>query len=287
MSTVTVPSTNAFTLAACAEMIYLDKPFMERVEAIAARGLGVEIWDWTTKDLDALAARRADGVRVVSMTGYVEGDLTTDDGVARMLATAEESLKAADVLDCPVLNFHGTGLGEGGIPVVANEHPTPGDWLRAADTCGRLAELGRREGRVFTLENLNLPVDHPGTPFALAKDTLALVSAVNHTHLKMNLDLYHAQIGEGNLIELCRQALPHIGELQVADVPGRAQPGTGEISYRNIALALAAMGYRGNIGMEAFAWGPDGAEDPTTGSTGASEAALDQLIRTFTVEAQP
>ncbi|QPL06027.1 MULTISPECIES: TIM barrel protein [Actinomyces] len=289
MSILSVPTTNAFTLAACAEMIYQDKPFMDRVEAIAARGLGVEIWDWTTKDLDALASRRADGVRVVSMTGYVEGDLTTDDGVTHMLATAEDSLKAADTLDCPVLNFHGTGLGEGGIPVVANAHPTPGDWLRAADTCRRLAELGRREGRVFTLENLNLPVDHPGTPFALAKDTLALVSAVDDAHLKMNLDLYHAQIGEGNLIELCRQALDHIGELQVADVPGRAQPGTGEVNYRNVALALADMGYRGNIGMEAFAWGPAGADDPSApaGSTSASDQALDQFIRTFTVEAQP
>lgn len=119
MSAVTVSTTNAFTLAACAEMIYLDMPFMERVEAIASRGLGVEIWDWTSKDLDALASRRADGVRIVSMTGYIEGDLTTDDGVARMLATAEQSLSAAEQLECPVLNFHGTGLGEGGIPVVA------------------------------------------------------------------------------------------------------------------------------------------------------------------------
>ena len=287
MSPVTVPTTNAFTLAACAEMIYQDRPFVERVEAIASRGLGVEIWDWTTKDLDALAVRRADGVRIVSMTGYIEGDLTTDDGVSRMLDTAEQSLAAAETLDCPVLNFHGTGLGEGGIPVVANERPTPGDWLRAADTCHRLAELGEREGRVFTLENLNLAVDHPGTPFALARDTLALVAAVDHTHLRMNLDLYHAQIGEGNLIELCRRALPHIGEIQVADVPGRAQPGTGEINYRNVALALATMGYRGNIGMEAFAWGPDGPGDTTTpaGSTSASDTALDQFIGAFTVEA--
>lgn len=286
MSPVTVPAGNAFTLAACAEMIYLDKPFIERVEAIASHGLGVEIWDWTAKDLDALAARRADGVRVVSMTGYIEGDLTTDDGTARLLATAEESLRAADVLDCPVLNFHGTGLGEGGIPAVANAHPTPSDWLRAADTCRRLAGLGERAGRVFTLENLNTALDHPGCPFAAAAETRALVAAVGHPHLAMNLDLYHAQIGEGNLIELCRQCLPWIGELQVADVPGRAQPGTGEINYRAVARALAAMGYRGNIGMEAFARGPAGVDDADSpaGSTAASEHALAEFISAFSVE---
>lgn len=269
---------NAFTLAACAEMTYLDKPFLERVEAIAAHGLNVEIWDWTTKDLKAL---RATGVPVVSMTGYIEGDLTTDAGIARLLSTAEESLRAADTLDCPVLNFHGTGLGDGGIPVVANPNPTPPEWLRAADTCRRLAELGEKAGRVFTLENLNTALDHPGCPFAKASDTRALVAAVDHPNLRMNLDLYHAQIGEGDLVALTTESLPWIGELQVADVPGRAQPGTGEINYRFVAEAIAAAGYRGNVGMEAWATG-DGAPE-TNGSTAVSDTALEAFVRTFTV----
>jgi hydroxypyruvate isomerase len=67
------------------------------------------------------------------------------------------------------------------------------------------------------------------------------------------LDLYHAQIGESDLIELCRQALPYIGEIQVADVPGRCEPGTGEINYPRIAGALSAMGYCGPVGLEGWA----------------------------------
>jgi hydroxypyruvate isomerase len=86
------------------------------------------------------------------------------------------------------------------------------------------------------------------------------------------LDLYHAQIGEGNLIELCRRALPYIGEIQVADVPGRCEPGTGEINYPKIATALAEMGYRGTIGLEGWASGDD-------------ELALDRFRRAFTVPA--
>ena len=54
-----VPADNAFTLAACAEMIFTDRPFLERVEAIASRGLKVEMWDWTVKDLDALKVIQA------------------------------------------------------------------------------------------------------------------------------------------------------------------------------------------------------------------------------------
>ena len=120
-----------------------------------------------------------------------------------------------------------------------------------------MAELGAREGVVFTLENLNTEVDHPGTPFARAADTRTLVAAVRSPHLRMNLDLYHAQIGEGNLIQLVRDSVHLLGEVQVADVPGRCEPGTGEINYPAVARALAEAGYAGVVGLEAFASGDD------------------------------
>jgi hypothetical protein len=63
---------------------------------------------------------------------------------------------------------HGTGLDGQGLPVVPTETVTPAMWLTAARTLSRLAGLGERAGRVFTLENLNTAVDHPGTPFARA-----------------------------------------------------------------------------------------------------------------------
>jgi hydroxypyruvate isomerase len=71
----------------------------------------------------------------------------------------------------------------------------------------------------------------------------------------MNLDLYHAQIGEGNLIQLIGDSISWVGEIQVADVPGRCEPGTGEISYPAIARALHRGGYAGVVGLEAFASG--------------------------------
>lgn len=79
---------------------------------------------------------------------------------------------------------------------------TPTMWLTAVQTLRSIAALGEHAGRVFTLENLNAAVDHPGTPFAKAADTLALMRAVDSPFLKMNLDLRHAKIGEGNLIAL-------------------------------------------------------------------------------------
>ncbi len=147
---------------------------------------------------------------------------------------------------------------------------TGAHWLKAADTLQRIAELGRREGVVFVLENLNLEVDHAHTPFARAADVLALVQAVDSPHLRMMFDVYHAQIGEGNLIELLRRAGRFIGEVQVADVPGRCEPGTGEINYPAIARALADQGYRGVVGLEGWA-------------SGDAELALARFRAAFTI----
>jgi hydroxypyruvate isomerase len=103
---------------------------------------------------------------------------------------------------------------------------------------------------------------------------MALVAAVDHPNVKMMLDLYHAQIGEGNLIELVRAALPWIGEIQVADVPGRFEPGTGEVNYRAVATALREAGYTGVIGLEAGASGGPGPESGDT-ALAAFRAAFD------------
>ena len=239
-----------FTLAVCAEMVFRDEPIEQRARRIHDLGFAVEIWDWTAKDLNALAAT---GARFTSMTGYVEGNLTEPDGAEALLRTAEQSVAAAATLGSPNLNLHGTGLDHRGLPVRPVETVTDAMWSSAVATLGRIAALGEREGVVFCLENLNTSVDHPGTPFAKAADTRALVQAVDSPHLRMNLDLYHAQIGEGNLIQLVRDSIEWVGEIQVADVPGRCEPGTGEINYPTVAAALHETGYTGVVGLEAWA----------------------------------
>jgi hydroxypyruvate isomerase len=250
----TNPEPVMLTLAVCAEMVFRDLPITERVRRIADLGFDVEIWDWTRHDIDALSRT---GATFSSMTGYVTGTLADDAGADELLRTAEQSLPVAAKLGIPRLNLHGTGLDNQGLPVVVAHETTPAMWLKARHTLDRIADLGERAGVVFCLENLNNAVDLPGVPFARAADTLALVESVGRPGLRLMLDLYHAQIGEGNLIELLRRAAPFIGEIQVADVPGRCEPGTGEINYPAIAQALAAIGYRGTIGLEAWASGDD------------------------------
>ncbi len=246
--------TPMFTLAVCAEMVFRSLPLEERIRRIADLGFQVEIWDWTKHDIDALVRT---GATFSSMTGYVTGSLADAEGADKLLRTAEQSIPVAKKLNCPRLNLHGTGLDNKGLPVKPCHEVTGAMWLQARDTLSRIADLGARAGVTFCLENLNTAVDHPGVPFARAADTLALVEAVDRPEVRLMLDIYHAQIGEGNLIELLRCAAPFIGEIQVADVPGRCEPGTGEINYPAIAKALEEIGYRGNVGLEAWASGDD------------------------------
>jgi hydroxypyruvate isomerase len=255
-----------FALAACAEMIFTELPFTERVRRIDDLGFQVEIWDWTRHDIESL---RSTGATFSSMTGYIAGDLIDAAGADELLETAKQTIPVAARLGIPRLNLHGTGLDRKGLPIKPVEVINGDMWLKAEHTLARIAELGEREGVIFCLENLNTAVDHPGTPFARAADTLALVAAIDNRHLRLMLDIYHAQIGEGNLVELIKGCAPYLGEVQVADVPGRCEPGTGEINYPRIAQALRDVGYQGTVGLEAWA-------------SGDSELALERFRTAFT-----
>jgi hydroxypyruvate isomerase len=243
----------AFPLAVSAEMVFLDLPFEERVRRISDLGFAMEMWSWQDKDIKALANS---GATFSSMTGYVHGNIVESDAAKVLLKTAEQTLDVAAELGCRRLVVHPAELVEG--KAAKPMFRVSGEmWLTAQRTLEQLAELGERAGVTYCLENLNTMLDHPGVPLARAKDTLALVEAVDSPHVRMMLDLYHAQIGEGNLVALVERAGQAIGEVQVADVPGRCEPGTGEIYYPAVTLALQRIGYTGTVGLEAYTSGDD------------------------------
>jgi hydroxypyruvate isomerase len=104
---------------------------------------------------------------------------------------------------------------------------------------------------VAILEPFN-PVDHAGHFLNGSRDALAVCRAVDSPAVKLNWDLYHMQLTEGNLIASLRDGIDQIGYVQIADVPGRHQPGTGEINYTQVFAALDDVGYGGPIGLECW-----------------------------------
>lgn len=106
-----------------------------------------------------------------------------------------------------------------------------------------------KEGIRFLVEPLNLN-DMPGFNLSGSAKGLQLIAEVNHPNIWLQYDVYHMQVTEGNLINGIRNNLSKIAHIQIADNPGRNEPGTGEINFPNLFKALDAMGYSGWIGCE-------------------------------------
>jgi len=109
--------------------------------------------------------------------------------------------------------------------------------------------LAERDGVLLTIEPLSptFASDYFMTSSAQALD---IVHTVNHPHVKFQFDTYHLQMTEGNLISTLRGNIDAIGHIQFADVPGRTEPGHGELNFPNIARAADEAGYSGYIGLE-------------------------------------
>ena len=102
-------------------------------------------------------------------------------------------------------------------------------------------------------------IDHPGFFMTRADELAEVVAEVNSPNVRMLYDLYHLQVTQGNLIRDFQQYYDFVGYIQTGDVPGRKEPGTGEVNYKNVLKAIYDKGYRGIIGME-HGWSVPGME---------------------------
>jgi hydroxypyruvate isomerase len=104
-------------------------------------------------------------------------------------------------------------------------------------------------GVTLLIEPLN-PVDFPDIFLRSTQAAFDLVTQISHPSLRLQYDIYHAQMSEGNLIGTLTSYISWISHIQIADAPGRHQPGTGEINYPNVFAALETLAYGGYIGLE-------------------------------------
>ena len=121
---------------------------------------------------------------------------------------------------------------------------------RVIDTMRRAAEIVEPHGLVMVMEPLNTLTDHPGVFLQTIPQGFAVARAVDSPAVKVLADLYHEQIQAGNLIRTLETCWSEIAYIQFGDNPGRKEPGSGEINYRNIVRWLRARNFAGVIGME-------------------------------------
>lgn len=239
-----------FRLSVCADTVFQSLPFEMRVKEIARAGFWVEFWGWSGRNIDAIAADP--DVRVSAFTGYLGGSLVHPEGLATFLDGVEQSLAVAERLQCREL-FISTGAlsYEGKVIHPIASHPAT-RWITAYKGLCQVAELAEKHDVVYHLEQLNTKVEHAGYPLPRVEDVVRLVAEVGSPRIRLLFDVYHTQIEEGNLIQTIQDYHEFLGYVHVSDVPGRHEPGTGEINYARVAQALREVGYQGAIGLEAY-----------------------------------
>lgn len=238
--------------SACIEMMFKQHDFYDRFEAAANAGLkAVEFWDWCGKDM----ARVKDlcwkhdltvtGVTVGSRnrtTAEMLGQYMMLDrrGIPAFVEAVKES--AAMARDVGVTNIICT-TGQARNDITRYEQHT--NIVLALKAAAPYVE-----GVTLVMEPLNILHDHRGYYLDSSYEAFGIVQEAGCENIKVLYDVYHQQITEGNLISTIRKYFEYIGHIHIADVPGRHQPGTGEINYRNVLTEISRLGYRGYIGME-------------------------------------
>lgn len=231
-------------LSVCIEMIFAHQPFLERIDSVAQAGLGAfEFWDWPAKDVDQInERRRRHNLDVAAFIMEPRGSLVHNDARAELQDGVVRSLATAKMLDCRNLIV----LVGRQVPDICRQEQHD-NILRGLK---QIAPLAEEAGVILLIEPLNVIVDHAGFYLSSSREAFEIVQEVGSPNIKVLFDIYHQQVSEGNLIANITEHLDLIGYLHVADVPGRHEPGTGEINYANLLRQVSQAGYEGFLGLE-------------------------------------
>lgn len=227
------------------EMWFTDRPFLERLKAAAALGFpAVEFWPWQNKKVDAVADLTAKlGIDVSQFTawGFVPG-LNNPKNHDRFVKAIEAGCRTAAKLGCKKMTVVGGNNQKGMTQAEMHENIITG--------LKRVVPIAEAHDVILILEPMNIRVDHKGHCLYGSPDAVRICREVGSSHVKINWDLYHMQISEGDLSRRLGEGFDQVGYLQVADNPGRHEPGTGEVHFNRVLKEAYKLGYRGYVGLE-------------------------------------
>ncbi len=227
------------------EMWWTKLPFMERLVKAAEFGFpAVEIWPYQNKDVPAVAKlckeRKLD-IAQFTAWGFEPG-MNNPANEEKCVKQIEEACGIAHQWSCPKMC------------VVAgnNQKGMTKEEMHAQviKVLKRVAPIVEREKVMLILEPMNGRVDHPGHCLYGSEDAVKICRAVDSPMVKINWDLYHMHISEGDLCGHLKDGIDQVGYIQLADHPGRNEPGTGEIYYPRVMRQLKELGYTGYVGLE-------------------------------------
>src|ERR687896_1354518 len=251
-------------------ILFKEAPFLERFHRAAAAGFSaVEFWWPNQEDLGQLEAAIKDAGLRVALFNFYAGDMAAGDrgllsDPARQEGFRENvpvALELAQRLGCGRLN----ALVGQEIPGMSREEQLELARENVGWATGRAAEYG-----VEVLVEAVNTFENGAYLLYRTDDAASFVASVGAANVKLQHDFYHMQRMEGNLSVTLRRHIGQIGHVQVADSPGRGEPGTGEIHYPYVFGVLEELGYDGYVGLE---------YNPTTETTEESLKWLPRELR--------
>jgi hydroxypyruvate isomerase len=237
-------------LAANLSMMFNEVPFLDRFDAAARAGFQAVEFLFPYEHEAAELKRRLDanGLQLVlfnmppgDWAGGERGLASLPGRVAEFRANVGKALDYAAALDCKLVHCMA------GIPP-AGTSPTTAAALFASNVAWA-AERAHAAGVRLALEPINHR-DMPGYHLNTMQQGADIVAALGVERVGLQFDLYHCQITEGDITKRIEKHLPVIAHMQLADVPDRHEPGTGEIGWDYVLPKIDALGYQGWIGCE-------------------------------------
>lgn len=227
------------------EMWWTQHDFLQRIALASQLGFpAIEFWSWRDKDIAAIQDVTADlGLEIAQIVGWgFQPGMNDPRSLPAFEREIKEACEVARRLKCKKMTVLAGNDLAGASREEMHENIT-----RALKKAAPIAESA---DVMLILEPLNTRVDHAGYCLSYSADAVKICRAVGSTHVKINWDLYHLQITEGDLCGRMKEGFDQLGYVQIADHPGRHEPGTGEIHYPRVLRELHDLGYRGCVGLE-------------------------------------
>lgn len=230
----------------CVEWIFAaEHPALpDRIRAAHDAGYdAVEFHLWRDKDVDAIAEALSEtGVRLTGIVVEPRRSIVDPAQHDEFLQAVRDSLETAKKLGSPPLVV-ASGFTREGVP--HEEHVEA-----AVSALRQAADLAEQAGVMLVLEPLNDRVEHPGMFLVSTKLGLDIVEAVGSPNLRLLYDAYHSAVMGEDMREVLGGRMHLVAHVQVADMPGRNEPGTGTIDWAEKIETLRRLGYQGAIGLE-------------------------------------
>ena len=245
--------------------VFRGQPFARRLEKVAEAGyhaveLVDEFKDWKKEDFAAVRKKKSELGMEIDATAGVWHTLPDANDREAFLQNLGEFSGIMHELECPKLVLQ-TGNAVPGLSRQAMRE-------NCIETLKRAGDIAAQNRIELLVENID-PEENPKYYLLSCSEGFEIVRAVGHPHVKFLYDFYHEQIAEGNLIAKLDKNIDLVGLVHVADVPGRHEPGTGEINYSSVYRKLAELGYDRYMAMEFLPVG-----EPVATLRTAREAAL-------------